>query len=478
MAKTFSIANWRIPRGKWPRPIFSLRRIHLSATQLAPAVRIIEDPIEEEVFHGNRLIFFHPTKPGEILDGRFKTIAKLGFGGGSTVWLAENLNFKRWQKSSIPRFVSIKIAVHNADKSRESDFFKRIDATQSSHEGRLFIRTPIDEFKLAGPDGTHECLVYEPMRETLSQFQDRWPNRRFDPHVLKFHLFFLLQALDYLHTECGIIHTGKIPQHPYEFAPINNPLDIKDDNIMMTIENDAALTDFVKAQKKNPQSMHVRAEDGRATYLSQDDFGPPRGSKLVPKLTDFDIAFPRLGENHYHLSAIQSHRSRAPEVLLGCPWSTGVDIWSVGILMWNLLEDVHLFDRPVGADGQYDAHVHLAQMVGLLGDPPEHVIKGERILRKHQLDKPIMNFSGKLCNNMNEFWGGPFFDDDNQIFRKELVAGTKKLADTVTELAGEEKELFLDFASGMLHWVPQKRKTARELLQHPFLAELNWDQAS
>lgn len=46
-----------------------------------------------------------------------------------------------------------------------------------------------------------------------------------------------------------------------------------------------------------------------------------------------------------------------------------------------------------------------------------------------------------------------------QILRKDLVGG-KKLADTVTELAGSEKEEFLDFASGMLQWMPEKRKTA------------------
>lgn len=45
----------------------------------------IKVPIEEALLPNNRLRNFHPTHPGELLDGRFKTIAKLGFGGGSTV---------------------------------------------------------------------------------------------------------------------------------------------------------------------------------------------------------------------------------------------------------------------------------------------------------------------------------------------------------------------------------------------------------
>lgn len=79
-----------------------------------------------------------------------------------------------------------------------------------------------------------------------------------------------------------------------------------------------------------------------------------------------------------------------------------------------------------------------------------------------------MSLRGKECKTMNEFWGGPFFDDDSKyydslsenyrrtyvlldrIFRKDLIRGGKKLTNTVTELAGDEKDTFLDLASSML----------------------------
>lgn len=65
----------------------------------------------------------------------------------------------------------------------------------------------------------------------------------------------------------------------------------------------------------------------------------------------------------------------------------------------------------------------------------------------------------------------------DQIFRKELLARDEgnKLPDTVTELVGDGKDTFLDFASGMLQWLPEKRKTANELLQHPFFDPLYRD---
>jgi len=83
--------------------------------------------------------------------------------------------------------------------------------------------------------------------------------------------------------------------------------------------------------------------------------------------------------------------------------------------MWNLLEDITLFDRPAGEAGEYNTHVHLAQMVTLLGDPPEEVVERERLFRGHQLDKPWINPRGEECSNMNKLWGGPFFDDDGEF---------------------------------------------------------------
>lgn len=140
---------------------------------------------------------------------------------------------------------------------------------------------------------------------------------------------------------------------------------------------------------------------------------------------------------------------------------------------WNLLEDMSLFERPAGDDEEYDAHVHLAQMVSLLGDPPKLVIERERLLRQNRLKKSILDARGKECMNMNEFWGGPFFDDDgllnplifvgkkrhnrlisyialDSIMRKDLIRREITLADTVKHLQGDDKEQFLDFASGMV----------------------------
>ena len=77
-----------------------------------------------------------------------------------------------------------------------------------SHEGHGYVRTLIDSFEEVGPDGTHLCLVYDPLREPLWLFQQRCRDRKFPLGLLKGYLQLILKGLDYLHSECRVIHTG------------------------------------------------------------------------------------------------------------------------------------------------------------------------------------------------------------------------------------------------------------------------------
>lgn len=59
-------------------------------------------------------------------------------------------------------------------------------------------------------------------------------------------------------------------------------------------------------------------------------------------------------------------------------------------------------------------------MVSLLGDLPEELIEREKFFRNRQLKKPLINPRGKECKTMNEFWGGPFFEDSEFSIRTLL----------------------------------------------------------
>jgi len=55
------------------------------------------------------------------------------------------------------------------------------------------------------------------------------------------------------------------------------------------------------------------------------------------------------------------------------------------------------------------------------------------------------------------------------FIRKDLIPRDLRIAETVTLFQGEEKQQFLDFVTKMLQWQPEKRSTAKDLLEDPFL---------
>ena len=125
-------------------------------------------------------------------------------------------------------------------------------------------------------------------------------------------------------------------------------------------------------------------------------------------------------------------------------------------------------------------------MIGLLGSPSPGVIERYQYMQEYSWPQPVAREDGKVCQTAEEYFCGPFFDNNGRIelsiirrkfpysshigrFLYEDLIPSRKLDDTVSSLEGAEKEAFLDLAKGMLDWHPDWRKTASELAKHPFL---------
>lgn len=85
---------------------------------------------------------------------------------------------------------------------------RHIARTNPKHEGWQFVRKLISSFPIEGTSGYHTCLVSEPLREPLSLYCSRYAGGVIPPEILKILARMMLHALDYLHSECHIIHTG------------------------------------------------------------------------------------------------------------------------------------------------------------------------------------------------------------------------------------------------------------------------------
>lgn len=154
--------------------------------------------------------------------------------------------------------------------------------------------------------------------------------------------------------------------------------------------------------------------------------------------------------------------------------------------LWNILGSKELFQQVHDINGRYDAKSHLAEMTSLLGPPPRSLIAKSKIMSEHNWPQPVANGNGKLCNNAQEFFDGPLFNAEggsmtiqflnmqytdyvqDEFCHKELIP-SRSLEDTTTFLEENEKHNFLSFVGEIVTWLPEKRQTARELMDHPFL---------
>ncbi|KAL3459319.1 kinase-like domain-containing protein [Aspergillus heterothallicus] len=417
-----------------------------------------QEPVDEEICPDYASANFYPAKPGEVLAKRYQLLVKIGWGAQSTVWLARDISRLKWQHEEI--FAVKIINSNNADDAQhEKEIERHIVQQNPEHRGRAILRTCLDGFEVAAKNGKHICLVYEAMREPLWIFQSRFVDRNLPLPIAKAYISILLVGLDYLHSECQV------------------PLDLKLGNILMSFENENILSDFIKRQQ--PIQFKVDNETGRPVYHCHNDFGALKAREIkniIPKIADFGLAT-RLSEQsplggmegeQRGIYPIQPDYYRAPEVILGCGWDFKADIWNFGVLLWNIIGSKELFRQVYDSDGRYNAKLHLAEMIALLGPPPKELLARSSIMSKHNWPQPVTNDFGEICNNAQEFFGGPFFNPEGEFLHNDSMQ-TRSLEDTALFLAEEDPEAFLSFIRQMLIWLPEERKTARGLMDYPFL---------
>ncbi|PYI27291.1 kinase-like protein [Aspergillus indologenus CBS 114.80] len=384
--------------------------------------------IEEENLPDYTASQYYPTRIGEVIKERYQIIGKLGFGSTSTVWLARDMDDRR--------YVMLKIFVQASSMGQQVDnelnMYKYMEQSPTTHPGRDVIRTLLDTFYIDGPQDKHRCLVHHPLWESVLAFLRRNPVERLPSPVIAVVLHRLFLALDFLHTECHIAHC-----------------DIKADNIMFGIKDDSVFTDFEEYELQKPVPRKEVDADGRTIYMSQELTIPKQVSS--PILCDFGSA--RHGDQ-YHSVFIQPQIYRAPEVILGVPWTFSADIWNVGCMIWDIYEGGSLFTGQDPEFERYRSRAHLAEIINLLGPPPPS------LLTQGELKDKFFSSEGKFL----------ILTVHGNFLNPDLLTGLVPLEQRETTLAGEaERESFLRFMRKMLQWEPGKRSSAKELAEDEWI---------
>ncbi|KAG6126505.1 hypothetical protein E4U35_006839 [Claviceps purpurea] len=372
--------------------------------------------IDEETIADYDASHFYPVKIGEIFRDRYQVVGKLGFGITSTVWLARDL-FEC-------RHVAVKIfgesEVMSFQQELELNAYKRIKNTSIDHPGRHALRSLLDSFDIDGPNGRHLCLVHQPLWESVLDLRHRNPVQKLPKPVVACVLKRLFLALDFLHQECHVAHA-----------------DIKENNILLQAD-EAVFRAFEQDELNEPSPR--KEVDGRTIYASRELNIPEKIGQ--PVLCDFGSAIPL--DDTTRWNKIQPDIYRAPEVILGIPWTSSVDIWNVGCMIWDAFMDEQLFTGHDSEFNTYHSRAHLAEMIALLGPPPP------TLLARASLRTEFFSDAGDLCAGIS-------------------VPESRPLEQRLTLLEGEESECFLRFMRKMLQWEPEKRSSAKDLAEDEWI---------
>lgn len=90
----------------------------------------------------------------------------------------------------------------------EVKIYNYLSTIESEHPGRKYVRTCLDSFEAEGPNGKHQCLVQNPLWQSLRALQYQDSRHKLTEELLRPVLSCVLQAIDYLHSECHLVHTG------------------------------------------------------------------------------------------------------------------------------------------------------------------------------------------------------------------------------------------------------------------------------
>lgn len=149
---------------------------------------------------------------------------------------------------------------------------------------------------------------------------------------------------------------------------------------------------------------------------------------------------------------IQTRQYRAPEVILRSGYSFSVDMWSFACIAFELATGEMMFD-PKGGQGFDEDEDHLALMMELLGKMPRKIaIGGAR-------SKDYFDRHGDL----------------KRIRRLKYCPLDRFLVDKFKFSATDARE-FAEFLTPLLDFAPEKRPTAQQCLQHPWLNVTNLTQ--
>ncbi|KAL7919199.1 kinase-like protein [Trichoderma austrokoningii] len=414
----------------FPRPVLQSRLSYYPASKLSSRNMALQprqfpstgferigpgDTIEEETLPDYIRDEYYPVRIGDVFENRYQVVSKLGYGTTSTVWLARDLRTQG--------FWALKVHINTIKHNHELDVHQYLKDFDVEHSGRDNVRRLEDSFKLKNPtkdDSMHHVFVMTPLGMSLRSLQRMQRTSVFPQTMVRNAVDQILFALSYLH-QVKVVHT-----------------DLHADNLLIAIINPSVLSAAEDREMHQP-TARKRVSDIGFIHVSQPIFGGAGPLILC------DLGQARTGGDE-HVGIAMPAVYRAPEVILNMKWNTAVDVWSLGLMIWDFFHLEGLFQIYDDTSPELnDAH-HLAAMTALLGPPP-------------------LEFMLKSPEQTTKYW-----DTQGQWKGPVPLPPKKDIKVLLSDaLEGEDRVKFLHFLECVLCWLPSDRFTADEAYFHPWL---------
>ncbi|KAH8289633.1 hypothetical protein KR054_008461 [Drosophila jambulina] len=151
---------------------------------------------------------YHPVSVGDVFKDRYYAIHKLGWGHFSVVWMCFDSVEERYCAIKM-----VKSADHFTETARDEIELLNFIAVSHWHPLRDRIVEFTDHFSVSGSHGTHLCLVFEILGDTLLKLIQRSRYQGVPIRNVKQIALQVLEGLYYIHKHCSIIHTDLKPEN-------------------------------------------------------------------------------------------------------------------------------------------------------------------------------------------------------------------------------------------------------------------------
>jgi serine/threonine protein kinase len=195
---------------------------------------------DDEGQDGYRKGGYHVVTIGEVYNGRYRVIAKLGWGHFSTVWLCQDMQYMRFvamkvQKSA-PHYTEaaydeIELLAQAAKKCNgqgsawdPNTYGTLLQEVLSQTAVFTGVVQLVDYFEHYGANGKHVCMVFETMGPNVLALIKRYNFKGIPLNIVRKVACHTLVGLDYLHRVCGIIHTDLKPENVLVGCPKGVPV--------------------------------------------------------------------------------------------------------------------------------------------------------------------------------------------------------------------------------------------------------------